>query len=103
MNVARINCSHGDWDTRRQWVQWIQELQPKINPVGILVDLQGPKVRIGKVDGGELEVKQGTPITIAHTGDSILKVPDANAWKSIQIDDELLLGDTGLALEVIER
>src|SRR5436305_1779736 len=37
MNVARLNCSHGDWQTRRRWVGWIRELSPKIAPVGILV------------------------------------------------------------------
>ena len=26
MNVARLNCSHGDWETRRKWANWIREL-----------------------------------------------------------------------------
>ncbi|MFN8221259.1 MAG: pyruvate kinase, partial [Fimbriimonadales bacterium] len=33
MNVARINCSHGDWETRRQWIRWIRDLSPEIAPV----------------------------------------------------------------------
>jgi pyruvate kinase len=102
MNVARINCSHGDWAQRKQWIKWITELQPKVAPVGILVDLQGPKVRIGKLDK-PLHLKPGTPVTVSNKADADLKLPDAKAFDSIHTDDRLLLGDTGLALEVIER
>ena len=51
MNVARLNCSHGEWETRRRWVKWIRELSPDIAPVGILADLQGPKFRVGEIAG----------------------------------------------------
>ena len=55
MNVARLNCSHGDWPTRLKWIKWVRELSPKIAPVAVLVDLQGPKFRIGELP------EDGTP------------------------------------------
>lgn len=103
MNVARINCSHGDWETRRKWIKWINELQPKVNPVGILVDLQGPKVRIGKVEGGSLNVQEGAPVTVVTKGTGQVAMPDAKAWATFKAGDEVLVGDGGLAFVVVER
>ncbi len=48
MNVARINTAHGEWDTRRQWIGWVREAETRYGtPIAILLDLAGPKVRIG--------------------------------------------------------
>ena len=35
MNMARINCSHGEWETRRQWIEWIRDLSSDIAPIAI--------------------------------------------------------------------
>ncbi|MFX9077372.1 pyruvate kinase, partial [Acinetobacter baumannii] len=66
MNVARINCSHGDWETRGSWIGWIRELNDPVAPVAILVDLQGPKVRLGEIEGGSVEVTEGQNILVGH-------------------------------------
>ncbi len=48
VSVARINTAHGDWDTRRQWIGWLREAESRYGiPIAILLDLAGPKVRIG--------------------------------------------------------
>jgi pyruvate kinase len=100
MNVARINCSHGDWETRRQWIKWIQELQPKLAPIGILADLQGPKLRIGDVPGGRTHVKEGATFTFARKGTRYATIPDPKLWKAIKVGDRLLLGDGEVELKV---
>ncbi|MFX4918134.1 pyruvate kinase, partial [Acinetobacter baumannii] len=66
MNVARINCSHGDWETRGSWIGWIRELNDPVAPVAILVDLQGPKFRLGEIEGGSVEVTEGQNILVGH-------------------------------------
>ena len=33
MNVARLNCSHGDWDTKRRWIEWVRQSCKDIAPV----------------------------------------------------------------------
>jgi pyruvate kinase len=103
MNVARINCSHGDWETRRKWIKWIKELQPKLNPVAILVDLQGPKVRIGKIAGNELQVKLGTKLTLGDTKQATIHVPNKRVFKAIAVHDDLLIGDGGVTLTVVSK
>lgn len=59
MNVARINCAHGDWPTRRRWIQWIRELSPEMGPIGVLVDLQGPKFRLGRSQRDRFTFERG--------------------------------------------
>jgi len=53
MNVARINMSHGDHDFHARNVHAIREIaQERNRPVAILVDLQGPKLRVGEMQPG---------------------------------------------------
>jgi pyruvate kinase len=103
MNVARINCSHGDWATRRRWIKCINELQPKVSPIGILVDLQGPKFRLGTVEGGSMKLKQGGKLTIAHTGDAQITIPDLKVWDAIRVGDRMLLGDGEVEIAVVKK
>ena len=50
VDVARINMSHGAHDTHERSIRSVREASAKVGrPVAILVDLQGPKIRIGKI------------------------------------------------------
>ena len=66
MNVARLNCSHGEWKDKRQWIEWIRELSPVFGPVAILADLQGPKFRVGNLPASGLELFAGQKVTLGH-------------------------------------
>ncbi|MEX2243774.1 MAG: pyruvate kinase [Fimbriimonadaceae bacterium] len=103
MNVARINCSHGDWPTRERWVRWIKELQPKVAPVGILIDLQGPKFRIGEIAGGSRVLKTNAALTVANKGKCDLTVPDLQVWDSLKKGDRILLGDGGVEIKIVAK
>ncbi|HCD99627.1 MAG TPA: pyruvate kinase, partial [Armatimonadetes bacterium] len=59
MNVARVNCSHGDWESKRRWIAWIREDSPEVGPVAVLADLQGPKFRIGSLAEERKELATG--------------------------------------------
>jgi len=53
VNVFRINFSHADYSTVREQVKQIREISKELDtPIAILADLQGPKLRIGKVADG---------------------------------------------------
>ncbi|MGZ3712263.1 MAG: pyruvate kinase, partial [Bdellovibrionota bacterium] len=48
MDVARLNCSHGSHDDLTRLVKLVREASDELaRPVAILLDLQGPKIRIG--------------------------------------------------------
>lgn len=56
MNVARINASHGSHEEHEQRIDWVREASRELGePVAVLVDLQGPKIRLGTfADGPQL-------------------------------------------------
>jgi len=65
MNVARVNMSHGDHDAHRRSVRLVREAARAENrPVAGMVDLQGPKLRIGEL-AAPVELPVGETVTIA--------------------------------------
>src|SRR6185503_7242712 len=60
MNVARINFSHGTHEYQRSLIQRIKKVRKELGkPVAILMDLQGPKIRIGNVKGTAVQLLPG--------------------------------------------
>ena len=54
MNVARLNFSHGSYEDHANNIRLIRSLSREMKqPVAILLDLQGPKIRTGKLENGE--------------------------------------------------
>ena len=69
MNVARLNFSHGTQAEHKVVLDHLRELSRDLKaPVAILQDLQGPKVRVGRVEQDQVELRAGDPITIATDG-----------------------------------
>ena len=57
MSIARINFSHGDRDDLRELIASVRiESKARHSSVGILCDLPGPKMRLGRFEGGSLEL-----------------------------------------------
>lgn len=98
MNVARLNCSHGDWDTRRRWIEWVRELSAEISPVAILADLQGPKFRIGTLPEFGLHLAKGQSITIGPSG--TLTVTQSEILNAFATNGRVLLGDGYVELKL---
>jgi pyruvate kinase len=68
LNVCRLNFSHGSQEVHQKTIDTIREINAayKTN-VGILADLQGPKIRIGMVQEGGIQLVNGAKITITTT------------------------------------
>jgi len=63
VNVCRLNFSHGTHEQHAESIQFINELNEELNTnIGILADLQGPKIRLGK----ELESDAERPLAQLH-------------------------------------
>ena len=59
-DVFRLNFSHDIKETHIKRFRDIRNLEKKVNrPIGILMDLQGPKLRVGKFEEGSVFLKQG--------------------------------------------
>jgi pyruvate kinase len=102
MNVARLNFSHGSYEEHGRVINIIRSLSREMNkPVGILLDLQGPKIRTGKLKDGKSVVlkKNGiiriTSRNISGTADVISTtyaklIGDAKKGAAILLDDGLM-------------
>ena len=109
MNVARINFSHGDHKTHIETfnnIRAAEKLSGK--PLGILADLQGPKIRTGVLKVPPFLIKKGENIWInnnpVHRGDqSELGSTYEYLAKDVQIHDHLLIDDGKLLFRVIKK
>ncbi len=68
MNVARLNFSHGSYEEHVEVIRAIRSISRTLSrPIGILLDLQGPKIRVGKLEGGEpVRLKRNQPFAITN-------------------------------------
>ena len=67
LNVARLNFSHGDFAQHQKTVQSLREASEELAaPVGILQDLQGPKIRVEGLEA-ERVVEPGDQLIITDT------------------------------------
>lgn len=65
MNVARLNMSHSEHSYHAENIRRIREVSQELGkPVAILADLQGPKLRIGDIKGGKMEIEEGEHIIL---------------------------------------
>jgi len=68
MNVARLNFSHGTFETHGKIVDLIRELSLEMKrPIGIIADLQGPRIRVGNPE--KFEIKKGEIIFVRRRED----------------------------------
>jgi pyruvate kinase len=101
MNVARLNCSHGDWETRRRWIAWIRELSPEVAPIAVLVDLQGPKFRVGDLPGDGLELVTGEIVRIGIGDCVVIPIDQPEILRAMAPNGRLLLGDGEIELRIL--
>jgi len=65
MNVARFNFSHGGPEQQNAAISRLRAISQKLDkPVAILQDLQGPRIRLGDVQNGSVEIKSGETLTL---------------------------------------
>jgi pyruvate kinase len=107
LDICRINFSHGDYEAVLKSVSNIRELNKKLNRhVGILADLQGPKLRIGvmKNNGVELISEQLIEITTKECeGDEHrIYITYPQFPQDVRVGETVLIDDGKIHLEVIE-
>jgi pyruvate kinase len=108
MDVARLNFSHGNRSSHARAIRRVRAAAATVGrPVGLLLDLQGPKLRVGEFRGGSVFLKQGsTPLVtnrrIKGTGEVIPAVY-SGLMRDVAVGDRVLLDDGKLELRVIRK
>jgi len=107
MNVARLNMSHGEFATHRQNIENLRAASKSVGqPVAIMADLSGPKMRIGTLGVEQILLKAGDRFTLTTEnmlGDQKrVSVSFALLPKVVKRGDTLWLSDGYIQLEVID-
>jgi pyruvate kinase len=107
MNMARLNLSHGSHDEHQKRLDLVRAVAKKANKaVAILVDLQGPKIRLGKFSSGPHELSRGDTFTI--TTDDIAGTKDkvSTTYKGLPGDckagDAIMIDDGKVSVQVVQ-
>jgi pyruvate kinase len=107
VNVFRLNASHGAAEVRAGWIDTIRsESQQRGLHIGILLDLQGPKIRLGKFQDGQATLTPGSEFTITVEeilgNETIASTTYADFAKDLKPGDRVLLADGSLELRVLD-
>ena len=105
MDVARLNFSHGDYDSHLATLQIVRgEAEKRGRAVAVLQDLQGPKIRVGTFEGGRIELVAGDEFTITSRPLQGSRTIVSTTYQALPHDvrkgDRILLDDGYLQLEV---
>lgn len=105
MNVARINFSHGSHEDHAQSIKRLRKASQLLDqPVTILQDLQGPKIRTGEIENGAVELVAGQTLKLTteniEGNEKIVSVDYSDLPTSVEIGGRILLDDGNLELQV---
>jgi pyruvate kinase len=103
VDVFRLNFSHGEHADHKARLESIRALEPEVGrPIGVMLDLQGPKLRIGRFAGGETELAVGQPFRLDLTDEAgdenRVRLPHREVFAAISPGTELLLDDGRIRL-----
>jgi len=108
MDVARLNSSHGDPEQHLVVLDAIRSIAAEMGrSVAILLDLSGPKVRVGRIQGDGVYLHSGSEITLTQEdvpGDeNAINLPVPEIFETVTAGTRLMLDDGLVELEVISK
>lgn len=107
VDMFRLNFSHGNHEDHKQRFEAIRNVESDVDrPIGIMIDLQGPKFRVGTFSGGPVELRAGDRFRLDLEnvpGDRTrAPLPHPEIFAALIPGTDLLLDDGKLRLEVLE-
>lgn len=109
MNVARINCSHGDFEQHKTNIDNVNKVAAKLNQlVSIIMDLPGVKMRVGNLKNEPLVLKKGAQIVLTtnkgYSGDPrFIPVEFKKLVESVSVGSVIYLNDGFIQLKVVSK
>src|SRR5579872_315129 len=108
VDVFRLNFSHGKHDDHRARFETIRAIEAETGrPIGILADMQGPKLRLGNFACGRIQLAVGSRFRLdldnAPGDEKRAPLPHPEIFEAIEIDTELLLDDGKVRLKVVKK
>ncbi|MBA4373919.1 MAG: pyruvate kinase [Thermodesulfovibrio sp.] len=108
MDVARLNFSHGDHEGHKRAIGLVREAAARYKrPVAILQDLQGIKIRTGRIAGGSVYLEKGSTVTLMHGkglgNQSSIYINCPDLVKKARKGDMITLDDGLIQMEVTSK
>jgi pyruvate kinase len=106
VDLFRVNFSHGSHAEHAARIAAAREAEKACGrPVALLADLQGPKLRIGDLPGGSIDVRMSSELRLRAASKSddpeIIPVPHPELISSLQLGDRLLIDDGKMMLHIV--
>ena len=107
MNVARLNFSHGSYETHSEMVALLRSVSEELNtPITILQDLQGPKIRVGMLPDEGIALKVGEQLTLVPESEyqdspGTVSIDYPYLAEEAKPGEQILLDDGLLELEIV--
>lgn len=106
VDAFRINMSHGSHAEHSQVVKRVRRIAKKLNKhIAIIMDLCGPKIRVGKFEDGQIELKERSEVIITSRQilgkQSLISSQYRNVHKDIKMGERILLDDGNLELKAV--
>lgn len=105
VNVFRFNTKHGTPEWHEKRIQLVQQIADEMNrSIGILIDLQGPEIRIETRDQIEISLNKGDEIMLGESFTEGIRmvIPHRAVFEALHKDDEILIDDGKHVLKVKE-
>ena len=107
VDAFRINCSHTKEFQLKNYIENIRRVEKKLKkPIGILIDLQGPKLRIGEIKNDVMILKKGQKISLINNKKNLksneIPLPEKKVFKSVKVNHPIFIDDGKIKLKVLK-
>lgn len=100
MNIARLNFSHGTQGEKEKTIQTIRQISTRLDKhIGIIADLQGPKMRLGAIDGTVTIQEREEIVLSLHPKEKELPLV-TDITNDVQVGEKIFLNDGLVELEI---
>lgn len=108
MNVVRINFSHGSHEGHKRTIGYVREVANKHKySIPVLMDLQGPKIRVGSMKDGAQVIKEGDIVEITSEdvegASSLIPIDYSNLLEDASEGNQILIDDGLLELKIVKK
>lgn len=108
VNLFRLNFSHGTHQDHQNSVDWIRALEQQVEkPIGIVADMQGPKLRIGKFEEDSIDLEKNQSFRFdseESLGDeSRVHLPHSEVIEAMEVGNLIFLDDGKVRIKITEK
>ena len=108
MNMARLNCSHGNHEEKLEKIKKIHKINKKLGAhIGIMLDTKGPEIRVGEMENGSVDFVKGDTVRVVKKkvvgNKERFHIDCAEMFKDVRAGKQILINDGKLSLAVKEK